>query len=73
MTKTDAFLYQLAEAIIDNIHIKNDLEKEVLALKKENKIYKDMVFQQSQTPHPAEAMLKLMASGHVTIHQSKNE
>ena len=35
--------------------------------------YQDMVFNSAMNrPHPAEAMLKLMSEGHMTIHPKKD-
>ena len=49
------------------------LKKENEKLKKDLKEYQDMVFNSAMNrPHTAEAMLKLMSEGHMTIHPKKD-
>lgn len=69
---TNQLLYSLAHAIIDTIDENIEL-KEVHKLRKENKEYKDMIYQSVNRPHPAEAMLTLMASGNLSLHKSKDQ
>lgn len=70
---TNQLLYSLAHAIIDTIDENVELKEEVRKLRKENKEYKDMTYQSVNRPHPAEAMLTLMASGNLSLHKSKDQ
>ena len=68
-----ALLYNCAIEIINTIEENSFLKKENEKLKKDLKEYQDIVFNSAmKRPHPAEAMLKLMSEGHMTIHPKKD-
>ena len=68
-----ALLYNCAIEIINTIEENSFLKKENEKLKKDLKEYQDIVFNSAMnSPHPAEAMLKLMSEGHMTIHPKKD-
>ena len=68
-----SILYNCALEIVNTIEENSFLKKENEKLKKDLKEYQDMVFNSAMNrPHPAEAMLKLMNEGHMTIHPKKD-
>lgn len=71
---TNQLLYSLAHAIIENIEENVELRKEVDKLRKENKTYKDMINDSVMNrPHPADAILTMMASGNLSLHKSEDQ
>ncbi len=54
--------------VIDEYHLLRQENKE---LKAELKQYKDLIYQASNRPHPAEAILKLMSEDCLTLHTPK--
>ena len=69
--------YQYTPEQREVVDEQKDLQNRIYAindkLKKDLKEYQDIVFNSAMNrPHPAEAMLKLMSEGHMTIHPKKD-
>ena len=73
MIKHKLLFVLLSSLLLSACARKAQYKEEVRKLRKENKEYKDMTYQSVNRPHPAEAMLTLIASGNLSLHKSKDQ